>query len=851
MNEYFQKIKEIAQKYINYAKANNLKKKILKGNIELEGVAGLSENLMNPAVISIALQDADVVEKLHDDKNLLYYVALLEEDDKLDFLNNHINIFEEDSNKVYEMVIKNIDVEKLLKTELGTRVIDAFPMEYYQKVKNLDNNRLQEINSQRDSEISLYDIANKVYQNEKGELAYEKKQAFLNENIDVKNKADVLKKEGLLVYAFDAINSTMSDTDKIKLIEDLDISLEVSDWINCNMSEELKAFIMNKTSDGMYKTFVNELFVYNQSVMPYPNVEKIIQSSAVLGRKKFEKYIDLSHQAAYSLITELDSNFDKDIIQALFVNGINADFLEMNFLEKYPTMRNMKFIIDKLYEINQENNGLEGFKKYYNFRKDSNGLDFHEGLYKSICEYNEFANLYNEIVENFQEFSDDEKSDFEDRWNELINLDNKFEIKNIQDFKNMNEIEKAYYAEVLESATSNLELKQAICEILVRDSSIYKITKLGNGTDYSMKNKSLEDVVDLISTINEMSDQKALKGILNDCIEMIGSEDLKRIRKIGSNIEEKIVQEYREGYVNAFTNYESMSDEELSKIDGIQVHRINGVRVIELMGADFAFLSHTGPIQGNHVRCCCSQITEENFDTFCNGLNDFTYIYSSFNSDRIKKMNFGDAGFSDYEDTYISSSDLASVSQYTCGGAYNEVTISTLEENGDDKLESTAVMTNRKVNSIEFNNILKIVSDNSSIPQTIYVLHEDIYNEKKKKDMLKKEEGLKNYFKSLDPKFLNLIFSSTGGDKQLTNELLQEIKDNIEEHMDNQVGKSDLRRNASRYWQLSRKKIDRRLPYSVMEELEKELSQIDNELLEKENIKDKVKEVADNYEYER
>ena len=186
MNEYFQKIKEIAQKYINYAKANNLKKKILKGNIELEGVAGLSENLMNPAVISIALQDADVVEKLHDDKNLLYYVALLEEDDKLDFLNNHINIFEEDSNKVYEMVIKNIDVEKLLKTELGTRVIDAFPMEYYQKVKNLDNNRLQEINSQRDNEISLYDIANKVYQNEKGEWAYEKKQAFLNENIDVK-----------------------------------------------------------------------------------------------------------------------------------------------------------------------------------------------------------------------------------------------------------------------------------------------------------------------------------------------------------------------------------------------------------------------------------------------------------------------------------------------------------------------------------------------------------------------------------------------------------------------------------------------------------------------------------------
>lgn len=34
MNEYFQKIKKIAQKYVNYVKANNLKKKILRENID-------------------------------------------------------------------------------------------------------------------------------------------------------------------------------------------------------------------------------------------------------------------------------------------------------------------------------------------------------------------------------------------------------------------------------------------------------------------------------------------------------------------------------------------------------------------------------------------------------------------------------------------------------------------------------------------------------------------------------------------------------------------------------------------------------------------------------------------------
>ena len=83
------------------------------------------------------------------------------------------------------------------------------------------------------------------------------------------------------------------------------------------------------------------------------------------------------------------------------------------------------------------------------------------------------------------------------------------------------------------------------------------------------------------------------------------------------------------------------------------------------------------------------------------------------------------------------------------------------------------------------------------------------------------------------------------------NLLMNEIKKYIRVHIDNRIGKSALRRNITRYWQLSRRKSGTfELPYDIMEELEKELEQMDNELLVQHSIKDKVKEVSDRYEDE-
>ena len=70
MNKYFQKIKAIAKKYINYIKANNIKKKILENSIVSEGIADLEENSIDTDVITIVLKDASVVDKLYEDKTL-------------------------------------------------------------------------------------------------------------------------------------------------------------------------------------------------------------------------------------------------------------------------------------------------------------------------------------------------------------------------------------------------------------------------------------------------------------------------------------------------------------------------------------------------------------------------------------------------------------------------------------------------------------------------------------------------------------------------------------------------------------------------------------------------------------
>ena len=378
---------------------------------------------------------------------------------------------------------------------------------------------------------------------------------------------------------------------------------------------------------------------------------------------------------------------------------------------------------------------------------------------------------------------------------------------------------------------------------------------MGNGVKYSTQSKSsqaLEDIVDLISSINEISDEKALKGILSDCIEMIGSEELKYIREIANNIEEKIIQEYRIGYTDSFTKYDKMEPDELAKMEGIKVHEKKGIKIIELMGADFAFLSHTGGIAGNNERCCCTLITDENFSTFGNGINTRTYIFSDFSPRRIKIINMGDAGFSKYHNTYISANDLPySTICPLAGQFYNETTISTCSERGDEGLKANAILTTNKMGTAQFEEILNSATKEDQ-PKTIYILHEDVYkdkDEKEKQEQEKYNKFMSDYLSSLDPQLLNLILLSTGGEEEKIEIAMQEILDRIVFTLKGDIPKSRLRRNASRYWQFTQGKREVFLvPYNIMEKFETKLKEMKNELLDEHKIKDKVKEIKKEYE---
>lgn len=682
--------------------------------------------------------------------------------------------------------------------------------------------------------------------------------AHINNSLLLKMDKDVIEKffENSKATIQDISKLQINDTDRLKLIKMLEIPIDIETLIKSNFSDELTQLLKTEISDVDLNNYLNEKIPQQLSILSFDEIEKINKIASIFGIEKIDEYLSKSQKDVCSIVMELFKNFDEENIKVLFKNRE----LEMNFIINNPEYKGgyKEEILNLIQEINNKDNGLSKLKGYCDFRQKNTGLDFAESLLKSIDEYTKYGDLYNNLLENYAMLTEKEKAEFEDRWTDLMNLNNNIKIKNIHDFKNFDEKEKEFYSKRINHHTEK-SIKRDICEILVRNPNIYRIITLGNGTEYSMKNKSLEDVVDILSTLNEMTDLEALKGILKDCIEMIGSEELKNIRSIGRNIEEKIVQEYREGYTESFTNYEDMSDEELSKMEGVRVERINNVRVIHLEGIDFSFLAHIGDISGKRHRCCCSYITNENFATQSDCLirGSEAYIFSKLNPKRIKLINVSDSGFSKFSDEYISHDDLPMASWSVSGGAsivspFNEVTFSTRKEDGDEKQEVKT--TTRMISSKYYDRNEYLNSKDETNPRTIYVLHEEIYREKNKQYELKKDELVKKYLQTLDPKFLNLLLQRGSANRGYLQEL-SEIEAFIKKHIDARFGKNILRKNRSRYAQLSRSKDNNyavELEFSdILRELGKKLEQMDNEFLTENSFRDKIKEVSDKYGDER
>ena len=581
---------------------------------------------------------------------------------------------------------------------------------------------------------------------------------------------------------------------------------------------------------------------------------------------------------------------------------------EMNFYEERKEFLNNHFrdevaVLNLLNDIAKRDDNLQYLKNYIDFRTNNNSLDFIENIVNSIYEYQNVGEFYNMLLDNFDLFSLKDKLNFKKKWNELMALgkdieitvgvkekneqelsnnlliedsnsfansndflygdicddslmlfsntvvDNKIRIESINDFINFDSIEKKFYIDLLNNPidSNNIHtLKASISRLLVRNGDIDSITKLGNGVDYSLENKSLEDIIDLLSTINELTNINDLKNILSQCVELIGTEELNKIRDISINIKQQLANEYRRGYINSFTNYNERTVEELTQIDGIVAYEEDGMKIVELKGAPFAFLAHRGPINGSSQKCCCSEITEDNITLIAKtGEYANPYIFSNFSPNRIKIINIEDAGIKADSNQYIQAKDLVALTQQ--GTEYNEVSISTNKEYGDDALCPDAILLFKENDKFTNGDVDSIANLKTKDFNTIYILHKDIYEKKQNTQKNSKEELLQNYFSNaLDSDILNSIMLASGGINTLEmNKMLEEIRNQIGSYLEEATtNKKNLRRNLSRYCQLS-KNQQGKLPFDIKCKIEEKLQQLSNsQFKENSNLKDVLNNIV-------
>lgn len=139
------------------------------------------------------------------------------------------------------------------------------------------------------------------------------------------------------------------------------------------------------------------------------------------------------------------------------------------------------------------------------------------------------------------------------------------------------------------------KIRAEILERLIGVSSVN--TLLLNGrSGLVKKNSRLNGLINIINTIYETEDIDKLTHILEEIGDLEKEGKLDEIR--GIDIEEEVRQEYTDEYNYTSTRYDKLSDEELSKIDGIECFYHNGNRVIVLNGAPFRFLGRA--ISGNN-----------------------------------------------------------------------------------------------------------------------------------------------------------------------------------------------------------------------------------------------------------
>ena len=623
-----------------------------------------------------------------------------------------------------------------------------------------------------------------------------------------------------------------------------------------NIDEKEKKIISSRISNEKLKKHLNKVYPFSYDDINVSTVSIVNKLINVTGVER--AYEILENKELVDFNKSLYANFsDKEIVSILgqtpYVNNIEFNFCNKMREQDINYETNARTLIK---EIFIKDGTLDNYRKYVDFRKGDTDLDASENLLNALFEYKKYGDLYKDISNNIENITPEELREIKIRYNGLMKRGNPFEIKTYDELMHLDDIEKKYYQEKIKQSDkiSKQEIKELISEILVENRKIEEIVQLGNARDNKMKNKSTtNDIIELLSTINEIDDEEKLMSILKETVDLIGTQPLKDIRNNSQNIQEKLINEYRNEYASELTRYEKMSDDEIEKMEGISAKTIDGVRVIELKGIPFKHLIHTGRIDGADKRSCACYITDQEFSKY-GGEIKFDPIFNEITASNIKVMCSGDVGFlSKYKNSkqYVSPEDLSAMTTKTDkGGVYNEVTLATgtteVVENGSSKvLKPSAYITKEKVGTGEFDKRLQEAKEKGT--PVIYVFDEEIYIEKQQKRDERKDEYLQKYLTTLDEQALNKVLLATHGEPEERKKIIENINNKLSSKTIEKTDKTILRSNIAKYNELANIGLNENGEKNQLrEKLEERLRTLSKkELSEKGDLQKRIEKIAE------
>ncbi len=326
------------------------------------------------------------------------------------------------------------------------------------------------------------------------------------------------------------------------------------------------------------------------------------------------------------------------------------------------------------------------------------------------------------------------------------------------------------------------ETKKKIFEMLGITSVDIKL--INSRTPFMKKYSKLNNLIEMINIIHEETDKDKLNEMLKEFQELDKEHKLDDIRNIDikAAVNDEIAQEYN----MTATKYANLSDDELSKIEGVETFNHEGKRFIALNGAPFRFLgrsiyhNHKGPTQPYFTivnSSLLSNIRPNNWGSFSTEFD----IYNDTSASNYMSFGASDAIERVHNNLVTPEMLQVAVESGTYGSGYH----TTIKFYGNLSASSSLV-------TLDVASDYEYMSHNTEwMPyDNIYVLNEDIYRQQAEKingnfDEIIQENFQKQFSETADPEILYALLNSSNGyyDQvfQISSHIPSEKKEKIKE----------------------------------------------------------------------